>query len=160
MKENLKKEEFSLFLFEENECLLELLLFHKNTFIPTLIKFDGKMYSKRFTNALRENISNRLEIKELQRDYIIIESRGGSGIEQMYAKIVLDNGRIDAEKSIADPVGQRWVKNVRDALDTNFSIIQNLDKLYAEAEKLDNAIRDWGELPWRFRRNFDIPKVY
>ena len=54
MKTKLTKEQFIARMKKENKHRNDLLEFRNRIFLPTLQKFDGKVYNIRFIKALRE----------------------------------------------------------------------------------------------------------
>ena len=76
MRTHKTKENFIARLEKEIVAINELLNFYKNVYLPTLAKFNGKVYNKRFINALKEQCNNELMfIRDKERDEVVIELR-------------------------------------------------------------------------------------
>ena len=138
-----------------------LLSFYKDVYLPTLQKFNGKVYNKRFINALRECADDLTCIRDLEYDHIRIQRRRDkfsyTEYEEMYILLKLDGDkRIDADASITDPMGQKWLNSFQEYNDELRSTINNYDKYMTIAEELQKCIYKYSEIPTEFRENIEL----
>lgn len=163
------KEEFIQRLNDEIKLNTMLLDFYTNVFVPTLQKFDGKVYNKRFTNALRDQRTSELMlIRERENDQIVVELYHSKfnyqDCQRMYCKVLTkyDNGneRIIAEDSLKDQYGVQWIKNIEIEIENLHQAIENYDKYLAVANECQDAICKFAELPYQFRNNCYMEKTY
>lgn len=137
----------------------DLLGFYNRVFLPTLQKFDGKVYNVRFIKALREaNIDELIWVRELENnDHIIVEKRFEkhtyNDCEQMYLKVVIKEGRIDASASVMDELGKKWMENFKKYTDEMLSICEDYDSYLEKAEDVRKAIEEYSKVPHVFREN-------
>ena len=91
----------------------EILEFVENVYFPMMaLKFNGKVYNKRFINALNEEgkkMNEYLYVREREYDHIEISVRVNpynyTDCETIYVKCNLTNdGRIDYDSTIIDNV--------------------------------------------------------
>ena len=111
----------------------DLMEFYNRIFLPTLQKFDSKVYNIRFIKALRDaNDDELIHVRELENDHIIVEKRferfAYTNYEQMYLKVVINKeGRIDASASVMDELGKKWMENFKLYTDELLSICEDYD---------------------------------
>jgi hypothetical protein len=157
MIERLKKQ-----IFHRND----LLEFRNRIFLPTLQKFDGKVYNIRFIKALREaNEDELIYVRELEYDHILVEKRFEShnytDCEQIYIKVIINQeGRIDASASVTDELGKKWVENFSEYTDEILKICSDYDVYMEKAENVRNAIEEYSKVPSAFRENIEFRKTF
>lgn len=165
METKLTKETFIERLTKENKHRNDLLEFRNRVFLPLLQKFHGKVYNIRFIKALREaNDDDLIYIHELDNDYIIIDKRlekyKYTDCEQIYLKVVLRDGRIDASDSVMDEMGKKWVENFKLHTDELLDIIENYDQYIAKCEELQKHINEFSNISYKFRENITFSKAF
>ena len=158
MKEIKEKSAFVAQVQREIEVSENLIKWYEEKFLPTLKKFDGKIYNKRFITALNDQKEDLMFIHPLEYDHIIIEGYHQKmnyvNKESLYAMVKLnDEGRIDYEASTNDDMGKSWIesfhKNTHDLRDS----IEKYDEYLEVAKDLANKIKEYTKLNYRFRRN-------
>lgn len=163
------KEELIQRLNDEIKLNNTLLDFYKNVFVPTLQKFDGKVYNKRFTNALRDQRTCELMlIRERENDQIVVElyfsKYNYQDCKRMYCKVLTkyENGneRIDAENSLNDQYGVQWIKNIENNIEIIKQTIENYDNYLQIVQDCQDAINKVAELPHPFRMNCIFEKTH
>lgn len=144
----------------------DLLDFYNQIFLPTLQKFDNKVYNIRFIKSLREaNNDELIWIRELDNDHIIIEKRmdkfAYSDCEVMYIKVVINKqSRIDAIASIEDELGKKWIFNFEEGIDQMEQIIIDYDSYLEKANNVCKAIEEYSNLPHYFRENIEFRNTF
>lgn len=165
MRTNFTKEIFIERLTKENKHRHDLLDFYNRIFLPTLQKFDGKVYNIRFIKALREaNEDELIFVRELENDHIIIEKRFEkykyTDSEQLYVKVILKGGRIDAANSISDEMGKKWVENFKLHTDELLTVIDNYEPYIAKCEELQTLIDEFASISYKFRENITFSNAF
>ena len=79
--------------------------------------------------------------------------------------IVLDtdsnyNLRINAEKSKNEKFTIAWYEGFCNTTEENKSILKGYDKFLKVAEKIQNEISKYKDLPFRFRQNIEFNELY
>ena len=142
----------------------QLNTFYNEIYIPTLQKFDGKVYNIRFLKALREQavkFNNLILVKELDyKNGIEIQLRYSqynyNDNETLWAKLVLTKeGRISYELSINDELGKKWLENFNEHKNRYQMAIDNYDQYMTIAEQLEQALDIYNKLPYTFRDNLE-----
>ena len=142
----------------------QLNIFYNDIYLPTLKKFDGKVYNIRFIKALREQaekLNNLIYVKELEHTNTIeIQLRHNqysyTDYESLWAKLVLTNeGRISYELTINDEIGKKWIENFNEYKNEYQMAIDNYDQYMTIAEQLEKALQTYNKLPHSFRNNLD-----
>jgi len=138
-----------------------LLSFYNDIYLPTLQKFNGKVYNKRFINALREYADESTCIYELENNYIRVQrSRDKfsyTDYDDIYIILELSSdNRIDANASITHPIGQKWLTSFQEYTDELRSTINNYDKYMTIAEELQECIDKYAKIPSAFRENIEL----
>ena len=162
-KERLTKSEFVNDMEKRIAIRKEILEFVENVYFPMMEKFDGKVYNKRFINALNEEgkkMDEYLYVREREYDHIEISVRVSpynyTDCESIYVKCNLNNdGRIDYDATINDKVGQAWIENFKKYTDDYQSSIDHYDEYCEVLTSLENMLKQYNELPHPFRRNMD-----
>lgn len=146
----------------------KLLDFYKNVFLPTLKKFDGKVYNIRFIKALREQTegnnlwwvterSNSGEIEIRLR----MDNFNYNDYEALWTKCLLNKDyRIDYEKSVGDYYAKAWLENFKEGIEGYQDTIDNYDKYMKVAENLDNALKEYNKIPHKFRGHLDTSYMH
>ena len=165
MKTKLTKEIFIEKLTKENKYRHDLLEFRNKVFLPILQKFDGKVYNIRFIKALREaNEDELIFVHVLENDHIIVEKRleqyNYTDREQLYIKVVLRDGRIDAAASEADEMGKKWVENFKQHTDELLTVIKNYEQYITKSEELQTLINEFANISYKFRENITFSNTF
>lgn len=165
MKTRLTKEQFVARMKKENAHRNDLLEFRNRVFLPTLQKFDGKVYNIRFIKALREaNDDELIYVRELETDYILVEKRferyAYTDCEQIYLKVVLRDGRIDASASVTDDMGKKWIDNFKCDTDDLLLVCEDYDFYIAKCEELQKAINEFAKMNYKLRENVTFDNIY
>lgn len=166
MRTHKTQENHILRLNQEIDILKELLEFHKNVYLPTLQKFDGKVYNKRFVNALKEQVTNNLMlIRDKDYNEIVIELRlatfSYNESKQMYCKVILNNeGRIDYNATINNDLAQKWVENISTQITEIKGVINNYNEYMEFTKQFQEQINKFAELPYQFRENIALDKIW
>lgn len=165
MKTKLTKEQFIARMKKENKHRNDLLEFRNRIFLPTLQKFDGKVYNIRFIKALREaNEDELIYIRELENEQIVVEKRferyAYTDCEQIYLKVVLRDGRIDASASVTDDMGKKWIDNFKYYTDDLLLACEDYDFYIAKCEELQKAINEFVKINYKFRDNITFDNIY
>lgn len=144
----------------------DLLDFYNQIFLPTLQKFDNKVYNIRFIKSLREaNDDKLLCVRELENDCIIIEKRfdefSYNDYEPMYIRVVINKqGRIDANASIEDELGKVWICNFKKEISQMEQIINDYDFYLEKANNVQKVIEEYSKLPHYFRQNIEFRNTF
>ena len=142
----------------------QLNTFYNEIYLPTLQKFDGKVYNIRFIKALREQaqkLNNLMLIKELDnKNAIEIQIRYNqynyNDYEALWAKLVLTKeGRISYELSINDYLGKKWIASFNEYQNEYQRAIDNYDQYMTIADQLEKALNVYNNLPQTFRNNLN-----
>ena len=165
MRTDLTKEQFISRMKKENTHRNDLLEFRNRIFLPILQKFDGKVYNIRFIKALRDaNEDELIYVHELENDHIVVEKRFErhtyNDCEQLYLKVLLKDGRIDAAASVVDDMGKKWVENFRRDTDELLLICEDYDFYMSKCEALQKAINEFAEINFKFRNNITFHNVF
>ena len=163
MRTNKTKQQFIEEMKQRINLREQLNSFYKEIFLPTLQKFDGKVYNVRFIKALREQADKRnklMWIKELCNKGIEIQLRqhqyNYTDYESLWAKLVLTKeGRISYELTINDEIGKKWLENFNEYKNEYQMAIDNYDQYMTIAEQLEKALQTYNKLPHSFRNNLD-----
>ena len=164
MRTKKNKEQFIEDMKKRINVREQLNIFYNDIYLPTLKKFDGKVYNIRFIKALREQavkLNNLIYVKELEdTDTIEIQLRYNrynyTDYESLWAKLVLTNeGRISYELTINDEIGKKWLENFNEYKNEYQMAIDNYDQYMTIAEQLEKALKTYNKLPHSFRNNLD-----
>lgn len=164
MRTKKNKEQFIEEMKKRINLREQLNSFYNDIYIPTLQKFDGKVYNIRFIKALREQaqkLNNLMLIKELDnKNAIEIQIRYNqynyNDYEALWAKLVLTKeGRISYELSINDELGKKWIANFNEYQNEYQRAIDNYDQYMAIADQLEKALNVYNNLPHTFRNNLN-----
>lgn len=159
MRQKLSKEKFIADVEKRHAHRTDLVEFYNRVFLPTLQKFHGKVYNIRFIKALRSACDDELMfIRERESDYVRIEKRiskhNYSDTETLYLKLIVDSeGRIDANASVADELGQKWFADFNKHSEELLLSRDNYDTYIAKCEELRRMISEYVKLPITFRHH-------
>ena len=158
MKEIKEKSAFVAQVKREIEVSENLIKWYEEKFLPTLKKFDGKVYNKRFLTALDSEKEDLMWIRPLKYNHIIIEGYHEKGNyvdrESLYAMVKLnDEGRIDYEASINDDMGKSWIENFHKNIHDLRDSIEKYEEYLQVAKELQEKLKEWGEVNYRFRQS-------
>lgn len=146
----------------------KLLDYYNNVFLPTLKKFDGKVYNIRFIKALREQTegnnlwwvterSNSGEIEIRLR----MDNFNYNDYEALWTKCLLNEDyRIDYEKSVGDYYAKSWMENFKKGIDEYQDTIDNYDEYMKIADKLESALKEYNKMPHKFRGHLDTDYMH
>ncbi len=155
------KQEFILRMQAEVRLRTALVKFINEVFLPTLKKFDGKVYNKRFIAAL-ESAEFPYEVRvqeEHDKSQLIFSIKHvGSNyndVERLY-HYVKRNGenRIDYAATVADEMSQKWLEGFKNETATRQQMVDNPScyEVYLQtAQAVEDAIQAYAALPYRFR---------
>lgn len=162
MYEKLNKAEFTAKANQRIELRKQMSEFRKTIFVDVLNKFDGKVYNKRFRDALMKVMPNELwrasegynatnEIKIISR----INMYNYSDTEELYVKLVLSsNGRINAEETLKNEYTCSWLKNFENSTENIKKAVDNYDEYLATADMIEKLLKYYGDnVPYYFRDN-------
>lgn len=164
MRTNKTKEQFVEEMKKRINLREQLNTFYNDIYLPTLQKFDGKVYNIRFIKALREQaekLNKLIWVKELDnRDSIEIQLRYNeynyTDYETLWAKLILTNeGRISYELTINDEMGKKWLENFNEYKNEYQMAIDNYDQYMTIAEQLEKALETYNKMPHTFRNHLD-----
>lgn len=164
MRTKKNKEQFIEEMKKRINLREQLHSFYNDIYIPTLQKFDGKVYNIRFIKALREQaqkLNNLMLIRELDnKNAIEIQIRYNqynyNDYEALWAKLVLTKeGRISYELSINDELGKKWIENFNEYKNEYQRAIDNYDQYMTIADQLEKALNTYNNLPQTFRNNLN-----
>lgn len=164
MRTRQTKQEFIYELTERIAIRNAIMDFYNNVYLPTLQKFDGKVYNIRFIKALREKVADNRLFYISERKYTdgVVELQmrrrewNYSDYESLYAKCNLNSeGRIDYNSTINDKLGNTWIENFNAYKEEYQRVIDNYDAYMQVGEKLEAALGEWNKLPHPFRQNID-----
>lgn len=145
-------------------------------FQDVLNSFDGKVYNKRFVNALheklqainplmgaKENHGTQRDSYSNYKDLFIVEIEIFCNLskynytekEKLITNIVVipSTYRIDAEKSKNEKYTLIWFENFNKHTEEKKQVVKNYDKMLKVAQKVADAIKEFKELPTDFREN-------
>lgn len=164
MRTNQNQNKFVADVLSKIERRQSLYEYYNDVFLPTLKKFDGKVYNIRFIKALRENASELMYVRELENDHIVVECRKSkfsyTDYESIYIMVKLKGGRIDHELSITDELGKKWVENFLSYTEDLRMCVTNYDEYIKVAEKVRDAIEEYAKLPLQFRENIRFTRGF
>lgn len=157
------KEEFINETKKRIEMRETLCDYYYNIYLPTLKKFNGKVYNIRFIKALRESVAENklfsiserqynegIEIKLMRHEWSYVD------YETLYVKCNLNNeGRIDYEATINDELNTAWVRNFKESINGYQQSIDKYDEYMKVAEKLEQTLDEYNKLPHIFRNNLE-----
>lgn len=157
----MSKQEFILRMQAEARLRTAIVQFINEVFLPTLKKFDGKVYNKRFITALesaefpyevrvQENYDKSqliFSIKHVGNDY--------NDVEMLY-HYVKRNGenRIDYAATIADEMSQKWLEGFKNDTEERLRMVANhncYEDFCQTAQAVEDAIQAYASLPYPFR---------
>lgn len=178
MRERMAKSDFINKLrtqIEHNKLLVNVF---NTTFQDVLNSFDGKVYNKRFINALNDKIQAvnpllfvRVENEPRQEYYsnypdlycleitinCYLEKWNYTNKESLRLNVVLNKEyRIEAEKSLNEKYTLIWRENFDTYAEEKQQVIKNYAKYIKVAQKVADAIKEFSELPFDFRNNIEF----
>jgi hypothetical protein len=169
MREKQNKETFIARLNKDIEVRKELHKFYLNHFMPNVKKFDGKVFNKRFNDALcllpaytSIKYEKRYEVvKDGSIDYYEAEIRMYHSqycgyCASLYVRIIVnEDGRIDYERTLNDDRSKHWLNGFLNEIKEHKDAVKNYDKYLKRAEKLEEEIKKFSdEVPYTLRDNF------
>ena len=183
MREKVTKSDFINKLHTEIEHREMIAKAYKTAFQEVLNSFDGKVYNKRFINALNDKLqainpllSAREERGTHRNSYsnypnlfcveVVITCRfdkfNYSEKEYLYTNIIVvpETYRIDMEKSKTEKYAISWYNNFCKTTEEKKQVIKNYSKYAKVAQKVADAINVYKELPADFRRNIEFSNKF
>lgn len=164
MRTRKTKEQFIEDMIKRINLREQLNIFYNDIYLPTLKKFDGKVYNIRFIKALREQakkLNNLIYVKELDYSNTIgVQLRYSlynyTDYETLWVKLILTKeGRISYELTINDEIGKKWLENFNEYKNEYQMAIDNYDQYMTIAEQLEKALETYNKMPHTFRNNMD-----
>lgn len=161
MREKINKTSFIknlLLRIEKRELLVK---FYNEVYLPTLKRFDGKMYNKRFADALRDEIKARqdeclsVRFGEINNVCIIHNYHrpmSWGSYESLSIGCVVTNKRIDYSASISYPYN-KWANDFIDSIDIMRDIVNNYDVYLAKCKEVQDAISSLKNIPFYMLEN-------
>lgn len=135
--------------------------FYEKVYLPTLQKFDGKVYNKRFINALQteaKKISEMMSIYD-EEYHIIISFQNYKynykDCENLYVGCKKVDGRIDYQATIDDKTFKAWVDHFKLYTLDFQNAINNYDDYMAVANAMEQAVKAYNSLPSPFKGNIN-----
>ena len=136
--------------------------FYNKVYMPTLQKFDGKVYNKRFINALQteaKKISEMMCVYD-EEYHIIISFQNYkfnyNDCENLYVGCKKnEEGRIDYQATINDATFKAWVDNFKLYTLEYQNAIDNYDDYMTVANAMEQAVKAYNSLPSPFKGNCD-----
>lgn len=164
MREILSKQEFTNKCNKRIENRVKLSEFRKTTFVDVLNKFDGKVYNKRFRDALCTAFASDMVFVSESGNSLVLNLRNDkynyNDYESIYFNLVLDNGRISAKKTIEENYTCIWLKNFEKETESIKDSINNYDKYLSMAKEIDDIIEKFSDIPYSARQNFTNFKTW
>ena len=163
MKTRKTKDEFVAEMRKRIEIRNMLYEFYINVYLPMMCtKFDGKVYNKRFLNALNTEAKKIHEWLYVAEKYgeIVFELRlnqyNYNDYEAFMCRCVRTNdGRISYDATINDTLNKAWVENFNKYTEEIQSAIDNYDEYMKIADELSMAVKKYNILPSKFKGNID-----
>lgn len=160
------KEQFIADMQRHIEMRNKLEQFYNDIYLPTLAKFNGKVYNIRFIKALREQaekFDTLICVQERTANSCWDGSKGDIEVrmyatrytyndtESIYLPCHLNAGRIDENASALDTARlENWRKYSAEYQ----AAIDDYDEFMRVAEETEKAVERYNALPYMFRNNF------
>lgn len=179
---NTKKEKAVFLAAVKNEIAHRetLRTFFGTTFQDLTKKFDGKVYNRRFENALNDALkavspsmwcackiqgpTNYTNIAGATLINVTLNYYNFPGnyinVESLPTNLVLHDGRICAEDSAREKYTILWAANFDEHTEERKTILKNYDAFMSVADMMNDAIKKYNALPYRFRENIEKPYIY
>lgn len=161
------REQFAARIERENEARRQLLDIYNTVFLPTLKKFNGKVYNKRFRTAIQNQLDTidrdgLISIGETYRSgnkvtlYIrkMAARFAYTNYEQLLIHLILDNAideRISETDTLADKTGQTWILNFKEETERREGAGSRWDEYMAICSQLETACKKYVGLPTYFK---------
>lgn len=164
MRTRKTKQEFINDMQKRIEIRKTILSFVENVYFPMMaLKFDGKVYNVRFIKALNEEAKKINELMSVSEGYgsdeIKIQLRlnqwNYNDYEAILLKLRFKDGRIDYDATVNDEVGKMWIEGFKSTIDEYQKSIDNYDDYMKVFEKLEEALKEYNDLPHSFRGHLD-----
>lgn len=159
MRTNTTKDEFISHLQSKIERREELVKFYNDVFLPTLKKFDGKVYNKRFITALQNCCNSRMVVRDMEYQRIAIEYRKTdiyySEYETMSVRVHLDDKRISYEETINlnNMCGYNLIESFEKTTNEMRDSIANYETYLEISKETQAAIDKFVKIPFEFRQH-------
>lgn len=163
MNTKLTKDDFIATMGKRIQMRNTLIDFYKYSYLPTLKKFDGKIYNVRFIKALREEagkVNKLIYVKEMENNSIEIQLRASqfsyNDYESIYVRcITTEHRRLSYDDTINDKTNKAWIENFNKNTQEHYDAIEHYDKYMEKANELVRVLNEYNKLPHIFRSNLD-----
>lgn len=161
MYERLSKEKFIEQTQKRILLRKQVLKFKETEVVATINKFDGKVFNKRFNNALIGLLPNKfwnVMPGSSKHDFYItarIYDYDYSLCENLYIRVVLDReGRLMAKESLEDDYSRSLVRQFINDTDKMQEAIERYDEFLESVKRIEELARRYaGEAPYCFKKN-------
>lgn len=169
MKAIIEKSEKIQELKKSIENRKQILSIYESVILPTIEKFDGKVYNKRFFTALKEATKDVKLLYINQNQFIKNEFtisflksvHNYTEINTLYFGIELNSlERIDFTKTKENKIFNAWLQNYKDSINEIQTVIDNYDNYIKIAERLQKSIDEYAKLPHYFRENTTFENLF
>lgn len=146
-----------------------MIQFYNEVYLPLLDKYNGKVINARFKNELQgdgqfkgrkffitwedKNYSIQKEIVINMYNHDFTTSSNYKDYEYLYCGLVLNEGRLDKEKTLGHNFPQSWLENFKKETEGIEVNIKNYDKDMKFAEEFAEMCKKFNNLSSNFRRN-------
>lgn len=147
-----------------------LFSFYENEWKALVKKWDGKVYNKRFRDAVTNALKEKSPLMFMREEYSIDAVRNASKRISLSSKVaelnynidesfyidlfLTGDGRIDAENTLSG--NERERETFKNHMEAMRDIMQHYDVYMEEAQHLYDAILKYNKLPLMFRQNIAI----
>lgn len=166
MRTNKSKEEFISYLQSKIERREELVKFYHDVFLPTLKKFDGKVYNKRFITALQNCCNSRMIVRDMEYQRIDIQYRkeefSYTEYETMGIRVHLDDKRMSYEETINlnNMRGYNLIESFEKTTNEMRDSIANYETYLEISKETQAAIDNFAKIPFEFRQNICFGRTH
>lgn len=162
MNTKLTKESFIASMGKRIQMRDTLIDFYKDSYLPILKKFDGKVYNIRFIKALRaeaENTNKLIYVKEMENNSIEIQLRTSqfsyNDYESIFVRCDTREHRLSYEDTINDKTNEAWIENFNKYTQEHYDAIEHYDEYMEKTNELVKVLNEYNKLPHIFRDNLD-----
>lgn len=144
--------------------------FYENEWKALVKKWDGKIYNKRFRDAVTNALKEKNPLMFMSEEYSFSKEEKKISLSSQVSEFnynteetfclnlfLTEDGRIDAEKTLSgnDNRAEAFQNNMEVMCDT----IQHYYVYMEEVQRLYEAILGYNKLPYMFRQNIKIQKL-
>lgn len=164
MTEKMNKSEFIERCALRIENRNKLSNFRKTTFVDVLNKFEGKVYNKRFRDALTNAFGSDMFYISESGESLVLNLQNSKtnyrDYESLYFNLVTENNRISAEKTLSEKYTTVWLENFDKETESIRESAESYDLYLAKAEQLEKMLEDFSKIPYAVRQNFTDFKTW